>query len=371
MTQEVNNEIDLLLRRLSRSASDSSDDGNHLDADELSSYAENALPAATRARYTEHLAECASCRKLVAQLSSSLGAVSATETAKVSAPSALRKFLASLLSPMVLRYAVPALGLIVVAVIGLTVLRRNERPAESVAQVVQQEQREVPAAQPEQAKSPASDALDKQAKVGSPAATTADRSERAKETQPAPPPANAPSSASETAGAFQTAPVTKQEQQPVANEPPAPKPTPAADENQKKVEAEARKQETQVRAAADKENAYTPSTGEARRIDDIAVARAPAKAAGPGSMAKVQRERSEEKDKSDADTRSVAGRRFRRERGVWIDTAYDSSRSTFSLTRGSEQYRTLVADEPAIKTIAEQLDGEIIVVWKGRAYHIQ
>jgi hypothetical protein len=103
----------------------------------------------------------------------------------------------------------------------------------------------------------------------------------------------------------------------------------------------------------------------------MAVARRPAKAAGPASLTKVQRDRSEEKDKSDADTRSVAGRRFRREHGIWIDTAYDSSRSTFSLTRGSEQYRSLVADEPAIKTIAEQLDGEIIVVWKGRAYHIQ
>ena len=29
-----------------------------------------------------------------------------------------------------------------------------------------------------------------------------------------------------------------------------------------------------------------------------------------------------------------------------------------------------VADEPAVKTIADQLDGEIVVVWKGRAYRI-
>src|ERR1051325_4335887 len=140
MGQETNKEMDLLLRRLSRSASDSSNDGNHVDADELSLYAENALPGAARARYTEHLAECASCRKLVAQLASSGAVVSATETARVSEPSALRKFLASLFSPMVLRYAVPALGLIVVAVIGLTVLRRNER-ADSVAQLTEQEQR--------------------------------------------------------------------------------------------------------------------------------------------------------------------------------------------------------------------------------------
>jgi hypothetical protein len=42
-----------------------------------------------------------------------------------------------------------------------------------------------------------------------------------------------------------------------------------------------------------------------------------------------------------------------------------------NLTRGSEQYRALVADEPAIKNIADQLDGEIVVVWKGRAYRIR
>jgi hypothetical protein len=66
----------------------------------------------------------------------------------------------------------------------------------------------------------------------------------------------------------------------------------------------------------------------------------------------------------------VAGRTFRKDRGMWIDTAYNSG-STTNLTRGSEQFRALVADEPAIKTIADQLDGEIIVVWKGRAYRIR
>jgi len=42
-----------------------------------------------------------------------------------------------------------------------------------------------------------------------------------------------------------------------------------------------------------------------------------------------------------------------------------------TVTRGSEGYRTLVADEPAIKTIADELDGEIIVVWKNRTYRIR
>ncbi len=86
MKQETNNEIDLLLRRLGRRQDAPASDGDlrvdtdHLDADELSSYAENALPAAARARYTEHLAECTRCRELVVQLSSAAGVVVAEET---------------------------------------------------------------------------------------------------------------------------------------------------------------------------------------------------------------------------------------------------------------------------------------------------
>jgi len=42
-----------------------------------------------------------------------------------------------------------------------------------------------------------------------------------------------------------------------------------------------------------------------------------------------------------------------------------------SVPRGSEQYRVLVADEPSIRRIADELDGEIVVVWKGRTYRIR
>jgi hypothetical protein len=70
------------------------------------------------------------------------------------------------------------------------------------------------------------------------------------------------------------------------------------------------------------------------------------------------------------ETRSVAGRQFRRQGGAWVDRAYASGRATVNIARGSEQYRALVADEPPLRTIAEQLGGEVIVVWKGRAYRI-
>jgi hypothetical protein len=69
--------------------------------------------------------------------------------------------------------------------------------------------------------------------------------------------------------------------------------------------------------------------------------------------------------------RSVAGRRFRKSARVWIDTAYDASKPITTVARGSEQYRALVADEPSIRRIAEELDGEIVVVWNGRTYRIR
>lgn len=77
------------------------------------------------------------------------------------------------------------------------------------------------------------------------------------------------------------------------------------------------------------------------------------------------------RDKSSNETRKIGGRKFRREDGVWLDTAYNSSQATVVVRRNSEQYRALVADEPEIARIANSLGGEVVVVWKGRAYRIK
>ena len=45
--------------------------------------------------------------------------------------------------------------------------------------------------------------------------------------------------------------------------------------------------------------------------------------------------------------------------------------ATRVVTRNSEQYRALIGDEPGLRAIADQLEGEIIVVWKDKAYHIK
>jgi len=151
MRPEPNNDIDLLLRQLTRrnGAPVSEFDEQHLDADELNSYVANALPAAARARYTDHLADCSSCRKLVTQLSAAQGPVPSEHRAGVVATSGLKSFLASLFSPLVLRYAVPALGLIIVAAVGFIVLRDRQN-RESVASLRAGESNSVTATRPQE-----------------------------------------------------------------------------------------------------------------------------------------------------------------------------------------------------------------------------
>jgi hypothetical protein len=372
MRQETNNEIDLLLRRLSRRQGATAPAGDHLDADELSSYAENALPAAARARCTDHLAECSRCRELVVQLSSAAGVVVAEKPSRVAAASGLRKFLAGLFTPMVLRYAVPALGLVVVAMIGLTVFRRGQLNS-SPEMVATSRKAETPAvAQETKPQDNYVYGLQDKTKAASPVPEEPRRG-RIEAEPPAPvaaPAANTPTDLSKEA------PVAKTESTTVATAaapPAAPKPAETTDEARKQ-DAEAQKKLAQERPTA------TPQAERERDFQAGAVA--PAGVAATRRAAKRADSAEDkaggaplplklgEKDSDDGETRTVAGRRFRKQRGMWVDTAYAGGATT-DFTRGSEQYRGLVADEPEIKKIADQLDGQIIVVWKGRAYRIR
>ena len=374
MRQETNNEIDLLLRRLGRQDTAAPDD--HLDPDELNSYAENVLPPAARARYTEHLAECARCRDLVVQLSSSAGVVVAP--AKVSEPSTLRKFLASLFSPMVLRYAGPALGLVVVATIGFIVLREGTVNYAPVAERQQQPgQATAPASEPQPSSSLEKDSrgfVDTTKSVNKPAV----KDDAGAETgAAAPPPPNAPPVVSITTEVQDAAKKVEREQE-EAKEAPAPKGTPAIAEL--KTLEPAQKQAADNRVVVANEPAAEKAKTDSNVADTAPASprRARSRDEGRGLTALggattqgAKREDTAEKDKDEPVIRTVAGRRFRKQGNVWIDTDHSSSRVVTSVTRDSEQYRALVADEPAIKQIADALDGEIIVVWKGRAYRIR
>src|SRR5207245_241484 len=97
MREGFDKEIDSLLRVLPGASAGSRPRGNgatapgaaaHLDADELSAFAEDALPASARVVASAHLADCDECRGIVVNLARAAGVEGEIEKrAAVSVPS--------------------------------------------------------------------------------------------------------------------------------------------------------------------------------------------------------------------------------------------------------------------------------------------
>jgi hypothetical protein len=399
MKEAKNNEIDLMLRSLARreqstSAGHSLEDEAsaarqgqlHLDADELNSYAENALPAAARARYTEHLADCSICRNVAAQLSLASGATFRPISSETRKPWSLRHFLSRILSAPVLRYAVPAFSLIAIMAVALLMNRQQSTQKELVARnepsgASSLEENQQPKLSDAGVTTPEKRAAssDRVKNDSGPTNTAAalDREQMKAEDKPRVDDSkNAKGPVTEAKSSDVAArPATAAS---VAAEPIPPKEMAANDVTETRDFAKQKRQpEVERQAGGSKKEAEEP-----RNTDEVSASRAAPKKTeslpvagrsvqGIVSTNSGRRSGAEKSDKDEAETRSVAGHRFRKEGSVWVDAAYDSSRPTVKLTRGSEQYRALVADEPAIHTIAEQLDGQIIIAWKGRTYKIR
>ena len=176
MNREPNKEIDILLRKLSgkQNGNIAAAEGNssatgqaHLDADELNAYAENALPAALRSRYTEHLADCNSCRKLITQLTLSSTVAPVRAPIEEERPSRFKSLLAAFLSPLVIRYAVPGMAVILVVAIAWIVVKREPAYDGQVAQTTTTRQPESSLAkEPTLAEAPTVQCVGELARIG-------------------------------------------------------------------------------------------------------------------------------------------------------------------------------------------------------------
>jgi hypothetical protein len=141
----------------------------HLDADELNAFAENAAPEAARSRYLSHLADCDDCRRTATTLAlSSNAAVARDEPGvlkeKIVAAS-WRARLAALFAPGAWRYAMPVVALLCVGVVALVLVKQGSRDNRGVVRrdegqlanstAAEQEQRETRAPARQSAQSPA------------------------------------------------------------------------------------------------------------------------------------------------------------------------------------------------------------------------
>lgn len=424
MSQDFDKEVEVLLRRHARRnaaglAADSSAVAKqgvaHMDADELSAYAEGALPEASRSRYMLHLADCDSCRKIVTELllSSGVEAEAGTAVAQtVESPSrSWREWLATLFSPPVLRYAAPVVALVAFASIIFVVITRN-RDLPSVAQRRAETEQAANADANEQTAAPSNAGTSNSATANEAATSSAGANNAGPGVAPAPEAARdtgtttattqsdgvstdaAPKPAELGANAppptvQESATETKQTQPPAQAAAPVDKSADAGNAKDNSGFMKQDRRESNVSPMGGASSAGT-SAGSGRRAQSTEVAKSnPSPGTTTDGVSGEERQKKETPsrsglsapaararrdtagaDEESAATRTVAGKRFRQQNGVWVDTSYSSSRSLTRVRRGSEQYRALVADEPIIGTVSNSLSGAVIVVAGGRAYHI-
>jgi hypothetical protein len=430
MKRPDSTEIDRLLRRYARRNSetllagreqmgDGQDASNptHLDADELNAYAEGALPESARSRYFAHLADCDTCRRLVTDLT--LAASIADEgkahvpTINPSPSKSWRDWLAAIFSPPVLRYGVPALAMFALIVVAI-VATRTRRESSFVAQKNEAARAYTPSAMSNSNSSAETTTTDTIAENHS--NSNMSSSNTASPVQPQNPtvqstPAATGAPAQENNGTIVAdAPVVNQpntaksaegqaggnSKQPVPEETarnmdetvtvtstPSPAPVLAAPTAAAEADNKDKREERKRAQVAGKDDDVSLSTNgvggvartqtEVNGARDVTGRRAARSAQNLPSTKPAAPPKSEAADKltdkeRPAETRSSNGHKFRRQGSAWVDIEYNSSLSTINIARGSEQYRALIADEPGLRKITQQLGGEVIVVWKGRAY---
>jgi len=399
-----------------------------MDADELSAYAENSLPAAARARYAAHLADCDNCRRIVTGIAlASNGALEpareidtdarlASAAAPVSA--GWRARLAALFAPRTLGYALPALALCVFAVVAFVALRSTPDERTQMA-------RHQPASPPDTAvntnaaeaaattettattnmtgETPLANTNTSTATTSAQASSDADAS-GGPQSAPAPKTGAAGESGggnvqpnTQNAPATLGAATTSGQRQDTSNNfnvstarPVQSAPPPASMEpsrNPTEASAEARSTTEfateRKRAADEADSVAAPRREMSKQRNDAAGTQMEdgeqmsRRSRSAGAARSSQSRRSGEAESAPEDApgygavRSVAGHRFRREGGAWVDLRYDEGIRTISVRRGTEQFRALAADIPELERIANQIAGEVIVVIRDRAYRIR
>jgi hypothetical protein len=399
-------QIDLLMRRYARRA-DSPTPADHLDADEMNTFAEGKLAPATRARYVSHLADCDQCRQQVAQLALSGGAVlhSHPSIADKAEHRTLWQVFTGLFALPVLRYAAFAGMLLMVAGVSFLVLRgRHNR--DLVATNEPTEQHAASAVKAPAVEGNENSQTSAARAASSPAQTTTgsdqnpkrDESRVAENISPpqpakeAPAPTVFPEKKAGESEAIRTLPsyappppgetqTATREQQSVGGAgtvagllktAPVDKTTLA--DRQRDTAKDAVRVDDANRAAqpqsvaANRKAVDEKAKGPSRNFENLAVNRTqneirvePPKTQSTGADNRTSTEESAEK-------RSAGGHKFRRQGKAWIDQKFKSSMTLKSVARGSDEFDAL---ESGLRSIAQQLGGEVIVVWKGKAYLIR
>ena len=400
MELEFDKEIDALLRKANRDspAAIGVPTGDHLDADELAAFAENALPDRTSQFFIAHLADCNACRKTLSGfiITNPEAAVDAASVSAEPVIATKMPWYKRLFAMPNLAYTMGALVLMFSGTIGLLVYQNQmtNRSAQLSRVTSQEPNREhLPNEEEPQSFSNAASAnTTTNTTTSSPIeSVTKSGVEVGSATAPAGNPSAANSAAAPSSVMNDEAkPSDKPAASPV-NEPnlalkqqpalAAPPQTAAKDK-----EAEDRRELDEKKSVAKTEQAENARSDALNKMDvqaqnnslrDMSPGANSAKmrAVGPRQVQSQAQSNQVTIDGTDASTagraisnlKTAGGKKFEFRDGVWYDTAY-TGQGKKSVKRGSDKYLKLDA---GLRTIADQIGGTVVVVWNGQAYKIK
>lgn len=375
MTSEFDKEIDALLRQTAKGETASAAVNSnstienpqsfHLDADEISAFAENALPENIKQKYTIHLADCNRCRSTLSNLialnaETEIEILHAEKTEKVRV---VIPWYRKLLASPNLAFTMGALLLAFSGLIAYVVLQNNNTsPGLEISQISEQTEKAQGPSFNEVL--PAQESFSNSMTSNSASSVSATNSTSTLPEKKATNPSTANSNMSGAAkqkviedeapraelntNNFALAPNRSNLQPEVANT----NTTAIEKEELRKAENKNDKAVTlestdAIKPAPNQYNNQLPLSG--RNASSLTLTKS----------RKNARETSE--------TTAVGKKTFRRANDVWIDSTY-KGQSTTNISRGTNEYKKL---DFGLRSIVENLGGTVIVVWKEKVYRVQ
>jgi hypothetical protein len=382
MEIDFDKEIDSILRSVAKGSHSAvrNPQSEHLDADEISAFAENVLPANARVLAIKHLADCNRCRRILVEISA-FEAETPQEIIPIIETKTEIPWYKKLFVFPNLAYSLGGLFVLFAGIIGFVAFQNRNSVSSDVAVIEK----------PTYSKGASSDGQIAVIEVPSQnsnavAANTTANSVVSPETT-----RQTVSNSAVAANAVPNLPQTSPTAPAVISQIPTKDlmkekaktngeigrskanealPTPKTEEN------DAVKSATGTTAENDKTVVQRKPESEAKLKNDASTADSlkgiedekqivrSAPMTAP-SVAKPTKKMSAQ-DES-ADSRQLSGKTFRRIGGTWFDSAYGKQPQT-TVKRNTDDYKKL---DDGLQNIGNSLGGNVVVLWKGKAYKIQ
>ncbi|HEX4949101.1 MAG TPA: hypothetical protein VFZ34_20660 [Blastocatellia bacterium] len=379
------------------------------DPDSATAYLEQAMSSAAQTMFETHLSSCAVCRRHLVELSRLMPAPAIAKAPMVARATFQERltewFSGWRLGVMAGMGAVAATVLLVAVVVNrntsdnaitMVAVKQSEAqatplpaPAAATAYSTTEKQEAKPSASSSPLpNAPLMDSKDTVKNIpAAPVAGNAPSAAVAESAAPPPPPpapAPAPSKTEEERKAIaerkEAAAVGAAASQNQGHNLRAQTPSgPASNQMQAERAMEARKRNEQVAQTTDSLSAPAPKpvakSAELpqERQDDKRKAEAADEAAKKQPLARpaAAREKAVERDRPARPERTIAGKTFHQENGVWLDAAYETNRSlpVIRLKRDSEAYQQTLKDNPGLTPYFNLRP--VVVVWQGKVYRVE